>query len=364
MRLHLPRIVLFIAIFSFLPFFLAKNVEAGTFSSAKDFISDPRAGVSSTHTFQFTVPSSATINEIRFQFSTLPSGSAKPTGLVLNSTSIGTLVNLDAGWTINTSNAPSGLITLQHTNGGQNLVNSVVTIPLQSITNSGIADCDVETSSDSCFVQIQSATATGAWDTAVVDETTVMYTVVQAVTVSATVDPSFTFVISPVGINTVVGGVTTNVASTISTLPFGNLTAGTPKYSAHRLNVTTNSNSGYTVSMRMVSQMTGSYTSNNIDPYASPGTTWSTPKAWTEPTGSVPNTDTGWIGAYTSDSDVSQFDPTEFGPVELTNNTVMLSNGPDNGINPVYINYAIEVNVYQPADVYSGTLVYTATATY
>ncbi len=42
----------------------------------------------------------------------------------------------------------------------------------------------------------------------------------------------------------------------------------------------------------------------------------------------------------------------------------MVSSGPDNGQTPVYVNYALEVNVYQPADVYSGTLIYTATTTY
>ncbi len=356
---------LIVHVFTLGLFFAVRPVDAAYLAGAKDTLSDPRVGTSSTHTFQFTVPSATVVKEVRFQFATTATGSAKPTGLNLASATLGTLVNMDAGWTINTTNAASGLITVQHTVTGQNLSNAVVTIPFQSITNSGIADCDVEGSSDTCYVRIQTASVPGSWDTNVVDATTTTYTVIQAVTVSATVDPTFTFVISPVGASTAIGGVTTTVASTVTTLPFGNLTAGTPKYAAHRLNVTTNANSGYTVTMRMEAQMAGTYAGNNIDPYAAPSTTWATPTAWTEPTGATPNTDTGWIGAYSTDADLTQFvTPATFGPVNATNNKVMESAASDNGITAVHVAYAIEANVYQPADVYTGTLVYTATPTY
>ncbi len=270
MPIRLP--IFFAILFVWAAFFVLNPnyAYAGSLSNARDIVSDPRAGQSSTHTFQFSVSSSAVVQEIRFQFSTLPSNSSKPNGLDLTSAALGTLVNMDGDWTLNTTNAPSGQLLLQHTDGGQDLGGAFVTIPIQAISNSSIGDCGTETSSDSCFVQIQTATVPGVWDTSVVDETTLMYTVIQEITVSATVDPTFTFIISSVGSNTVIGGVTTTVASTVTTLPFGNLTAGIAKYSAHRLNVTTNSNSGYTVTMRMVSQMTGSY-SNNIDPYAGDG---------------------------------------------------------------------------------------------
>lgn len=345
----------------------ARSVDAALLSTAKDTLSDPRTGTSSTHTLTFTHATASTIHEIRVQFATTPTGNTKPTGLTLTGATLGTLVNLNAGWTLNTSNAASGLLLLQHTNSGE-AVNAAtaMTIPLQAITNSGIDDCDGGSvaSSDTCYVRIQTATATGAWDTNVVDSTTVTYTVIQQITVSATVDPTFTFVITPVNNNTAVGGVTTSVSSTVTTLPFGNLTAGTPKYAAHRLNVTTNANGGYTVTMRMVDQMTGTYGANNIDPYAATGATWSTPTVWTEPTGSTPNTDTGWIGANTTDADVSGFASALFGPVNSTNNTVMSSTSSDNGSVAAHVVYAIEANVYQPADVYTGHLVYTATPTY
>ncbi len=357
---------LIVHVFTLGLFFAVRPVDAAYLAGAKDTLSDPRVGTSSTHTFQFTVPSAGTLKSIRFQFATTATGNSKPTGLNLENATLGALSNMDGAWTLNTTNAPSGLLSVQHTGAGQDLNGAIVTIPFQTITNSGITDCDAGTaSSDTCFVRIQTSTAVGAWDTSVVDATTTTYTVIQAVTVSATVDPTFTFVISPVGASTAIGGVTTTVASTVTTLPFGNLTAGTPKYAAHRLNVTTNANSGYTVTMRMETPMTGTYASNNIDPYAAPSTTWATPTAWTEPTGSVPNTDTGWIGALSTDADLTQFvTPATFGPVNNTNNNVMRSTTSDNGITGVHVAYAIEANVYQPADVYTGTLVYTATPTY
>jgi len=42
----------------------------------------------------------------------------------------------------------------------------------------------------------------------------------------------------------------------------------------------------------------------------------------------------------------------------------MSSSGPDDGSSSENVVYALEVNVYQPADIYSGTLIYYATPTY
>ena len=114
----------------------------------------------------------------------------------------------------------------------------------------------------------------------------------------------------------------------------------------------------------MASAMTGTYGSNNVDPFSGSSATWADPKDWTSPTGTTSNTDTAWVGAHVTDSDVSQFSGTEFGPANTTANTIMSSTGPDDGSSPENIVYALEVNVYQPADVYTGTILYTATPTY
>lgn len=337
---------------------------AAKLSNAKVTLSNPVAGSSSSYAFQFTVPSGAPIREIRFQWSTTTDNQSIPTSGMLSGAAKGTLVNLNTNdWSLETSLASTGLLELQHTSS-VDLNGLVVGITIDSITNSSITACDPEESSDSCFIQVRTSSGTGNWNDQVIDSTTVIYTVIQGVTVSATIDPIFTFVIGSVGANTVIGGATTTVASTPSSLPFGNLTSGSPKYMAHQLNVTTNSNSGYVVTMRASQAMTGSYTANNIDPFSAPGVSWSNPQSWTTPTGQTPSENTGWLGAHTTDPSVSQFDDGEFGPVNGTDNIVMSSTTPDDGLTAVYVNYGIEVNVFQPSDIYSGYILYTATPTY
>jgi hypothetical protein len=355
-------LIAFVLVLAFSVVFVP-SVHAAQLTGAKDSLSDSRPSTSSTHTFTFTTNSAGTLREIRFVYATTASGSAsKPSGLDLTSTSLGSLTNLDANWTLDTSNGGSGTLKLQHTVTGEVIGSGeVIGIPLQSITNHAIDDCQAagDTSSDTCFVRLTTYSDLG---TTSVDTGIVTYTVVAAVTVTARVDPQFTFVVAGVNADTVNDGITTSVASTFSTLPFGNLTASTPKYMAHQLTVTTNSNSGYTVTMKMLSQMTGTYSANNIDPFG--GGSWAAPAAWSEPNGTGANTDTGWIGANTTDADITQFDASEFGPVQSTANTVMSSTASDDGSTSVYVTYAIEANVYQPADTYTGTLVYNAIPTY
>lgn len=180
-------------------------------------------------------------------------------------------------------------------------------------------------------------------------------------------DPSLSFSIAAVSTNAVLNGITTNVASTVTSLPFGNITVGEPKYMAHQLSVITNASSGYTVTMNLHSTgiIQGLDPSNFIDPFAATGVTWSNPIAWTSPTGTVRNVNTGWLGANTTDTRVTGWSSgfQKFGPVSTTARPVMYSSGPDSGTT-AHVTYALEVNVLQPTDAYAGQIVYTITPTY
>jgi hypothetical protein len=320
--------------------------------------------VSTSHTYAFSHTSNSTLRSIHFEYCTTPSGTCvTPASLITTSAAKGTITGLtNAQWTL--ENSTAGTPRIEHLAAGETVpAATVITVPMTTITNHAIDNCQAggDTSTDTCYVRITSYTGlgTGAVDTAIVS-----YTVVAAVTVSARVDPSFTFVVQSVDSNQVRNGITTSAASTFSTLPFGNLTAGTPKYVAHGLRVTTNTQGGYTVSARMLTQMTGNYAQNNIDPFMAP---WTGPTTWTEPTGGTPNDNTGWIGANTTDTDISNWngDTTAlFGTIGASAVTVMQGAGSDNGTNSVYVTYAIEANVFQPADTYSGVLQYNALPTY
>jgi hypothetical protein len=348
-------------------FAVVPKAEAAQLLNLRLSLGDSRPTTSNTHTFQFTHQTSTTIRQVSFSYCTAPSGVAdactKPASLVTTSATKGTLTGLtDGSWTLDAT--VDGVPVLNHTGAGQSVAAIWSSMHrFQAITNHAIDNCQPggDTSSDTCYVRVRSYTALGS---GLVDEGIVSYTVVSAVTVSARVDPSFSFVVEGVLSNVATNGLTTSVGTTFNTIPFGNLTAGIPKYAAHALRVTTNTQSGYTVSARLLTQLTGNYTMNNIDPFIAP---WGTPTSWTAPTGTTPNDNSGWIGANTSDTDVAGWDAgsAKFGTVTTAQAyTVMQASGSDNGSVPVFVTYAIEANVFQPADTYSGILQYNALPTY
>ncbi len=181
-----------------------------------------------------------------------------------------------------------------------------------------------------------------------------------------TIDPAFTFTIEGVAESTSTNGITTSVATTITSIPFGNVTVNTPVYAAHKLTVSTNdATTKYTVDVHLVSTLQGQYPGNNIDPFVGSGATWSLPQTWTSPTGTVASTDTGWLGANTSDTDVAGWSSGsgKFGPLDTTPIEVMRNNSGVSESN-IYVTYAFEVNVNQPADTYYGQLIYNVLPVY
>lgn len=351
---------------------LVPGAQAAQVTNLRITLSDPRPNpTTTTHTFAFTHTSGATLKMINFEYCTTASGACTaPANINTSSATKGTLTGVTTGdWTINTAVAANP--KLLHTSAGEAIgAGAVMSLGLGAITNHAIDDCQAggDASSDTCYVRLTTCTETTNCSSSVAtnkaDEGIASYTVVAAVTVTARVDPTFTFVVNSVAASVANNAITTSVASTFNTLPFGNLTAGTPKYAAHRLNVTTNTQAGYTVSNRMITPLTGVYPANNIDPFPH---SWSSPAAWTEPTGTAVSVNTGWIGANTTDADVANWngDTTQkFGGVTSSAQTVMQSATSDNGVTGVYVTYAIEANVFQPADTYTGVLVYNALPTY
>ena len=345
---------------------VAKPVQAAYMQGAKVSLSESRPATSSNHSIYFTGTTATPALQIRVKYSTGPNNTGLPTASMLDSIAKpAAFTNLTvADWTLDVTAIADGVVKYTHATGVNLLAAGSVIIGLDGVVNSALTACDATASSDTCFVQIQTSTADGAWDTNVIDEATATYTVNAGVTVSATVDPSFTFVITAVNSGTAVDGVNTTITSTTSTLPFGNLTVGTPAYSAHQLNVTTNANSGYNVTLKLQTQMTGTYAGNNIDGFAGSSASYADPKVWEEPTGTAKNVDSGWFGYDTTDTDIAAFAAGEFAPVEATAQIVMSNTGPDLGTTAVNVLYALEANVYQPADVYTGLVLYTATPTY
>jgi len=338
-------------------------------------LSDPRPAESANHTFTFTTSSAGDYANITVTYCKEPTWDGActiPTGLNLGNLTGGSLVTqtgLDGGWTLDYTNVGSNYFKILDPDGGQTFGSGdqKLILKVNAITNPAIAGCNsngVNSSTGTCYVKIGIYDGPNTASDTLIDSGVASITMVEQVTVTARVDPTFTFVVNGVDQASAHNGVTTSVSSAYNTLPFGALTAGTPKYAAHQLTVTTNTQAGYTVSIKMVTPMTGVYSANNIDPFVHAGNH----SAWTEPSGDVANVDTGWIGYNTTDNDVPNWtaeDSAEFAGVSSSVETlIMKSTAPDDGSVSDYVSYAVEVNVYQPADTYTGILYYNALPTY
>lgn len=157
-------------------------------------------------------------------------------------------------------------------------------------------------------------------------------------------------------------GVTTSVATNPTSVPFGNISVNAPVYAAHELVVTTNEASvgGFSVQVRLFNPLQGIYPANHIDGFVGNSASWASPQTWISPTGTTANDETGWFGANITDADVANWSGDtsgKFGPVDSDFVEIMRGDSAE-ASETEYVSYGIEVNVYQPADYYAGTLQY------
>ncbi|MBU1663340.1 hypothetical protein KJ627_03850 [Patescibacteria group bacterium] len=191
------------------------------------------------------------------------------------------------------------------------------------------------------------------------------------VIVTATVLGGLTFSIAPLATSTVLGGsdsASTNSvqAATTSTLPFGEQTIGQGTVLGQQVIVSTNANNGYIVTLQQ-NQDLGSG-ANDIDDFFA---TNAVPQKWentTHPTSTVPSVDTGWFGYTTADDSLSIGSPARFGSgtdradywagltatstaYEIAYNDSVVIDGETTNVG-----FKLEINAYQPAGYYSGTV--------
>jgi hypothetical protein len=391
---------------------LASSAFAAPIAEAQTWLSDSRSATASSHTFFFKVPSTTSIGAIRFAYRVSPLiTAAAPSGLVTTAASFtgnqitigGTYANgtltggtANTAWTPTVTTAALPYIT-KAAGTGAVTANSTIHVQVNNITNNngtitGAGECDAITSSDSCFVGVTTFNTTASvanitdvtttTPTNSIDFAWFTYTVLSAVTVTATVDPSLTFTVAGVasgaiGTNDANASCTgTNVTTTSATIPFGNIQVGaTGVCGQQSLTVATNAAFGYITYMKFIgataaaNTMQGIVTTNNIDPWTG---TWGTPSAFSPGYGTSSNVNSGFIGARTLPAagqtpGVAGFGTSNFyaGPeVNNTNvysNAVMNSNAPDSGTLSSFVTYKIMVSALQPADTYTGTMVYMVT---
>lgn len=349
--------------------------DAAVLKNARLSLSNPIHSVSSSHTYTFFHPTDA-IGSARFLYCVNASGTCIDTEAILAGATKG-VISGPNGDDEDDWGAADG-------DNGNDWIRIARNAPLAAdatgnwsfeftgVNNPAWDDCNPSTnnSTGTCYVRINTYPNTD-W-TGSGDQTTVSLTVTRAVTVTATVDPSFSLVISGInpGQTAEANGttLTSTVVSTVQTIPFGNLTPGTPKYGGQSLTVTTNAVGGYSITARMVANMTGTAYGSDIDPFigntAVPTAVVNTQSAaWAAPDGTASGTNSGWLGIGTDDTGVVGRGNNQFFPLGVTAQTVAnTSTSAQSRMSIVAV--GIEVNAYQQADSYQGTLRYNALPVY
>lgn len=337
--------------------FLVLPAQAATLTDMTISLSTDAPKVSSNHTISFKVATTAKLKQIDFRWRKSVADSNKPGNLSLTSAS-GTIVSgLDTGlWSFDNASASTGTLKMTSVDGEDTTTGDQVNFIFSNITNAEIGDCTTTgTIYDQCYIDFATYSDAGI---TLVDSGMISYTIQDI--------PSVSFSVSGVSANTTTNGITTSVSTTYDRIDFGNLKIREVKYAAQELYMKTTAPNGYVVKMKLDGYLQGLMPNNKIDPFADTNVSWDTPQNWNHPYGTEANTDSGWVGANTSDQRVGTNwanGANKFGPVSSTAHNVMLSTSKDYGTS-AYVTYAIEVNQYQPVDSYAGSIVYEVIPTY
>lgn len=337
-------------------------------------VSDPRTGATTTHDFYFDV-AKTTLGSVRFQYCAYPSetgGNCSASGANGTDASLAQVTKGGGATDQTFTETWEGAATRFNVTSAYDAESTSAGVAWRfrftDVVNPALNNCIHSTptnnSTGTCYVRIFAYSQTnwgGTPDTAIVS-----ITVTQAVSVSARVDPVFRFAVTGVAGSgaTRNGTALSDVTTTVSTIPFGSLTALQPKFAAHTLTVTTNTTGGYTISAYLTgSNLTGTSYAEDIDPYVGNGANQTTPQSWTTPTGTVSGSDTGWLGVGTDDTGIITRAANAF--YSLNTTSFVVASTEDSATNRTSnIVYGIEVNANQSADNYTGTLLYNALPKY
>ncbi len=344
--------------------------EAANVTSYSDVLSDSTPATVSNHTITFVTSTGTVAGDtisLTFEsgFTGIGSLLANDLDLAINGVDQSLIDGAASGpdWNVT---AAGSVIDIQ---SGTSTIGANATVTIEIGLNATFA-----TSGDSQITNpgvgsyyIQAAV--GAVDTG---ETRVA--IVNAVTVTASVNTIFNFTVDGVSNGLDVNQASTTGTSTSTSIPFGILVADTPATVAQDLTVNTNAANGFVVTVQTDQQLS-STNGADIDGF-SDGTYVTSPAVWAAPTQtlSLENTYGHW-GITTNDDTVTQAlsDPFDVGgagnryvsasttPVEVYRHDGP-TNGTLDGVGTTRVGYTVEVSALQEAATeYTATLTYVAT---
>lgn len=357
------------------------TVQAANLSDVSATLSTSAPSIAPQYTISFVVPTGSSIasgNGITITFDNRDDGAP---GQSFAGGNIGTAIDVAADVDFGV-NAPAGTAATPVAEDANSFTFSGVTAAAGDTVNivvaSGIitnpAKVNVAGVGDSYELLIEVANTSsdvGATRVVIIDE----------VVVSASVPTQFEFEVRPVATSTTVNGEATTGGSSSTTIPFGELTAGSAEFIAQQLAVTTNARNGFIVTVEKDGEL-ASANGADIDTFTN-GTNLTTPTAWASPTGTLAAGEDGWGHWGMTTEDGNTFGGPAFTAADQfiavlnTPQVVFAHNGPSDGattgggtaadddIGVTEVGYKIEITPLQEAaDDYTATLTYIATPTF
>ncbi|MEA3355661.1 MAG: hypothetical protein U9Q63_04245 [Patescibacteria group bacterium] len=210
-----------------------------------------------------------------------------------------------------------------------------------------------------------------------IDTTTGKIALIEAVRVTATVDPTISFSIAGVGIGTTACGVPTDVTSTALTVPFGTLVLNTFKDLAQKLTVSTNADGGYAVTSSeddelgkdgATSPAIADTDCDGEDCTISSDTEWNTASDngfGYSLDNSVGTGATAPIIAFEYDDGALNFSARPFANIAGSDSPIEIFSSTDVAdTQNIYACYRLSIGATQEAGDYENQIIYTATATF
>ncbi len=315
-------------------------------SNASDTISDSDTGVTATHSFVFVTGTTTPATgywEVIF-----PAGF---TGIVVGNVTCGAGTAGVSGQTVTCTMASD-----------QSAGTSTITV-------SGVTNPSTEGTQ---YITINNRNGSDV----ILERVKVAVAIVEDVLMTARVDSSLTFTVNGTSSGAVINGVTCDNDTTATTTDFGTLAVGTPTTVCQTLEVTTNADDGYIVTVQQDQELTSDSGSNiNSFDNSPDGTGSTTPHTWVSPTNTLDAYHTyGHMGLTSSDADLSSYGYSDFtgskyaGLNSTDTMVIMHHNGPSDGSTQnkgfAGVAYTAEIGSLQEAGDYENTLTYICTPTF
>jgi hypothetical protein len=345
--------------------------EAANVTSFSNTLSDSAPSVESNHTLTFVTPTGLAAGEtISIDFGTaiftgIGSIVADDVDLNVNGSEL-TLIDgaaSGANWNVT---AAGDVIDIT---SGTSTIGANATVTIQIGTHATTGGVGTNQITNPVVGSYEITLTVGAADTGAT-----RVAIVDAVTVTATVETIFDFTVIGVNAGLTVNGDSVTSTSTSTALPFGVLVVDTPATAAQDLTISTNAANGFVVTVQTDQQLT-SANGADIDGFVD-GNYTASPLLWASPAKTLGvESSYGHWGITTDDSTVTsgltdEFDVGGAGQLYVSASStpveVFRHNGPTDastqGIGIARVGYTVEVSALQEAgNDYTATLTYVAT---